>query len=112
MTKVTEQIRNKALEVLANNPVGVPYSRLVKFISESNKEFNVNTINGSIWNLDKKYPDKVYKPSRGIFRLVKFNNKEGTENIGKKDIILPSLLSSEVESECLVGHKGDIEITG
>lgn len=97
MTKVTEQIRNKALEVLANNPVGIPYSRLVKFISESNKEFNVNTINGSIWNLDKKYPDKVYKPSRGIFRLVKYE-VEGE-------------YKSKVESECLVGHKGDIEIT-
>lgn len=31
---------------------------------------------GAIWNLDSKLPNKVYKPSRGLFRLVEFRDKE------------------------------------
>ena len=34
--------------------------------------FNKNTISGATWDLDATYPDKVYKPDRGLFRLLKF----------------------------------------
>ena len=38
---------------------------------EADSTFKPNTINGCIWNLDAAYPDKVYKPSKGLFRLLK-----------------------------------------
>jgi hypothetical protein len=40
-----------------------------------------NTISGATWDLDIKFPEKVYKPDRGVFRLTKF----------KEDVAIPHL---------------------
>lgn len=77
--KVTEKIKNKAFELLKENPDGLRYSELVKFISESDEKLNRNTIYGSIWNLDSQFPEKVYKPSRGLFRLLEYKDPETDE---------------------------------
>ena len=74
--KITERIKDTALELLREHPDGLRYSELVKLISENDEKLNRNTINGSIWNLDTLYPDKVYKPSRGLFRLIEFKDPE------------------------------------
>jgi len=76
---VTEKIKDKAFELLKDNPDGLRYSELVKSISENDEKLNRNTINGSIWNLDSQFPEKVYKPSRGLFRLVEFKDPETDE---------------------------------
>ena len=62
--KVTGQIKDKAFELLKNNPDGLRYSELVKLISDNDEKLNTNTIHGSIWNLDSQFPNKIYKPSR------------------------------------------------
>ena len=80
---VTEKIKDKAFELLKDNPDGLRYSELVKSISENDEKLNRNTINGSIWNLDSQFPEKVYKPSRGLFRLVEFKDPE-TEELRKE----------------------------
>lgn len=69
-TKVTERIKSKALELLAQHPEGLRYSELHAKILATDSSFKPNTINGCIWNLDTVYPDKVYKPSKGLFRLL------------------------------------------
>jgi hypothetical protein len=70
--KVTKRIKNKALELLEQFPKGLRYSELHAKISAFDAGFNSNTINGCIWNLDAIFPDKVYKPSKGLFRLLKY----------------------------------------
>ena len=70
--KVTQRIKDKALELLEQNPQGLRYSELHSKIREFDPSFNSNTVNGSIWNLDGIFPDKVYKPSKGLFRLLKY----------------------------------------
>ncbi len=77
--KVTEQIKAKALELLKQYPEGLRYTELLKQIQESNTDFNPNTIAGSIWNLDSSHPNDVYKPSRGLFRLLEFKPSETEE---------------------------------
>jgi len=77
--KVTEKIKETAFELLKKNPDGLRFSELVKQISISEGKFNINTINGSIWNLDTQYPKKVYKPSRGLFRLIEFRDPDTDE---------------------------------
>lgn len=69
--KVTERIKTKAFELLEQFPDGLRFSELQAKILESDNSFKQNTVNGSIWNLDIAYSDKVYKPSRGLFRLLK-----------------------------------------
>jgi len=46
------------------------YSDLIRKIHEEFPEIPVNTIHGTIWNLDTRVPDEVYKPARGLFRHV------------------------------------------
>ena len=74
--KVTERIKDKAFELLLAHPEGLQYMQLRNKIKEADDTFNSNTINGSIWNLDAVFPEKVYKPSKGLFRLLAFKDQE------------------------------------
>ena len=80
-----EKIREKAVEILKSNPDGLRYSELAKKISEIYEEIPIKTIHGSIWNLDSISPDKIYKPSRGLFRLTEFKSDD-TEQL-KEELI-------------------------
>ena len=87
--KVTERIKTKAVELLEQHPEGLRYSELHSKIKDSDDSFNENTINGSIWNLDALFPDVVYKPSKGLFRLVKYKPAE-TELPGAVSVTPPT----------------------
>ena len=76
---ITEQIRQIALETLANRPEGIRYSDLKREILKVNSSFNPNTINGATWDLEATYPDEIYKPDRGVFRLLKFKENVVTQ---------------------------------
>lgn len=67
-----QKIVENALELLDSNPDGLRYSALVKEISKNMPEVPVNTIHGTVWDLDVQQSSKIYKPSRGLYRLTKF----------------------------------------
>ncbi len=71
---VTGLIYEKALELLEQNPEGLRWTELRKQIEASNRAFHPKTVNGCVWKLTEKYPDKIYKPSKGLFRLLKFED--------------------------------------
>ena len=71
-TKITERIKAKALALLEEHPEGLRYSELHAKILETDGTFKPNTVNGCIWNLDATYPATVYKPSKGLFRLLQY----------------------------------------
>ena len=75
MTK-RERITLKSKEILAENPEGIKFSELVNRLRESFTGEAQGNITGSIWNLDTRFPDEIYKPARGLFRLIKFNKEE------------------------------------
>ncbi|MEW6062983.1 MAG: hypothetical protein AB1571_01260 [Nanoarchaeota archaeon] len=79
------KIKNKAIELLEKNPNGIRYSELVRMISKEFPEIPINTIRGAVWDLDRQLSDRVYKPARGIFRLIKFKDIEIKEE--KKEIL-------------------------
>jgi hypothetical protein len=70
----TGRIYAKALELLDKNPEGIRWTDLNEAIQKSYPKFHQKTINGCVWKLTEKFPDKVYKPSKGIFRLLKYKN--------------------------------------
>lgn len=78
-TTITGQIRKIALEVLEEKPEGIRYSDLKRKILEQNNSFNPNTISGATWDLEATFPDKIYKPDRGVFRLLKFKEDFATQ---------------------------------
>jgi hypothetical protein len=73
-SKVTHRINAKALELLEKNPEGVRWSELLKKIENADPSFHPKTVNGCVWKLVEKFPDKVYKPSKGLFRLLKYKS--------------------------------------
>ena len=64
------QIRDLACEIIRQNPGGIRYSDLKRQISEQHPETPPNTIQGSMFDIDRQRPNEVSKPSRGIFAPV------------------------------------------
>jgi hypothetical protein len=95
--KVTKRIKDKALELLEQFPQGLRYSELRAKISAFDPSFNPNTIRHSIWNLDAIFPDKVYKPSKGLFRLLKHKQAELETGPSVAEITPEELYHSLVE---------------
>ena len=74
-----EKIIAKAIEILKSNPDGIRYSDLVRRISQVFPDIPVNTIHGTVWNLETRVPNEVYKPARGLFRHVEYKEEESSE---------------------------------
>ena len=74
-SKVTERIEATALKLLDENPNGLQWADLNRKIEESDPSFHPKTVNGCVWKLVEKYPDSVYKPSKGLFRLVRHKDR-------------------------------------
>lgn len=71
---VTHRINAKALELLDQYPEGLRWSELLFQIKDSDPTFHPKTVNGCVWKLVERFPDRVYKPSKGLFRLRKFES--------------------------------------
>ena len=70
--KVTERINATALALLGRNPDGLRWTELRRKIEAADPSFHPKTVNGCVWKLVENFPDKVYKPSKGLFRLRKY----------------------------------------
>jgi hypothetical protein len=64
------------------------FSELQRKVKESDDAFKLNTISGTIWNFDTRFPNDVYKPSKGLFRLKKFKESEVAE-VADSTTVLP-----------------------
>src|SRR3989344_6433791 len=94
---ITERVTNTAFDLLEQHPEGLRFMELITKIKERDANFNTNTINGCIWNLDARFPQKVYKPSKGLFRLTKFKDaleEEGPE-AKQPRVVVPSNVREE-----------------
>lgn len=96
MAKIADRISKIALELLKAKPEGVRYAELVRLISGSDGKLNTNTIHGAVWDLAQRVPKKVYKPSRGLFRLVEFRDAE-TDQLREELVVKPATKVSEDE---------------
>jgi hypothetical protein len=78
-----QQIRQKAKQIVLESATGIRYSDLVKRIYDENPETPKNTIHGSVWDLDTRFPSLIHKPSRGLYvaASTEGNNPQPTTNI-------------------------------
>jgi hypothetical protein len=74
-----EQIHAKALEILKAETQGIRYTLLVTRVHEAFPDIPLNTIYGNLWSLDAQLPKQVYKPARGIYRLLEYLEPEEAE---------------------------------
>ena len=75
-SKVTERINTKAFELLEQYPEGLRFVELRSRIKALDHSFHPKTVNGCVWKLIQRFPDRVYKPSKGLFRLLKYKSAE------------------------------------
>ena len=71
-------IRQKAIDLLKENPNGLRWSDLLKRLRTEFPQVSPNTIQGNIWNLDVTHPNEVYKPARGEWRHISFRSSQTT----------------------------------
>ncbi len=64
---IGDRIRAKALRIIISKPGGIRYAELKRRI-QSSLHYNLNTIGGSIWDLDQRFPKMVSKHERGVFK--------------------------------------------
>jgi hypothetical protein len=65
----TGRIYAAAFDILEKSPEGMRWSELNKRIEKLHPDLHPKTINGCVWKLPEKFPNQVYKPKRGIFKL-------------------------------------------
>ncbi len=84
---IGQRIREAAFRLLEQHPDGVRWSDLLRQVAESDASFNPNTIQGSLWDLQQRFPDRVYKPSRGLFRLTTFRDQDTDTDQLRADLV-------------------------
>ena len=72
--KVTHRITEMVFDLLEKHPEGLRWSELHSKIIALEPKFHPKTVNGCIWKLIVRFPDIVYKPSKGVFRLIKYKS--------------------------------------
>lgn len=72
---ITGRIYAETFKLLEEHSEGLHWSELISKINDSDHGFHPKTVNGCVWKLIEKFPDKVYKPSKGLFRLLKYKSK-------------------------------------
>ena len=72
MASIGEQIVDLAIQILDRSPNGLHYSELVRLIEQAQPSFEHNHVVGQVVALPHDYADRVYKPSRGLYRLTKY----------------------------------------
>ncbi|MEU5885146.1 hypothetical protein [Spirillospora sp. NPDC047279] len=77
---LTGRINATALELLDRHPEGLRWSELNAKIEESDPGFHPKTVNGCVWKLVDTFPDEVYKPAKGVFRLRKYASPAADES--------------------------------
>ncbi|PIT91098.1 hypothetical protein COU17_02300 [Candidatus Kaiserbacteria bacterium CG10_big_fil_rev_8_21_14_0_10_49_17] len=68
---ITHQIYETIFKLLEKNPDGLRWTELVSQIEKRHPSFHPKTINGCVWKLLERYPERVYKPEKGLFKLKK-----------------------------------------
>ena len=83
MTTQGNLIRNKAVELLKNNPRGLRYSELMRELRNIFPDVPLKSIPATLWNLNVTRSKEVYKPTRGLFKY-RFTGEEEISEIIEK----------------------------
>jgi hypothetical protein len=71
---VTSRVYEIIFEELEKHPEGLGWSEIAKIIKQREPSFHSKTVNGLIWKMPEKYPDRIFKPEKGKFQLLKDKN--------------------------------------
>ena len=72
----TGRIHIKIFELLEKTPEGIRWVDLAERVQKPDSTIHPKTLNGCIWKLAETFPDEIYKPEKGRFRLKKYKQHE------------------------------------
>ncbi len=67
---ITGQIYLTIFKLLEEQPKGIQWTELNRQIQARHPDFHPKTINGCVWKLIEKFPERVHKPEKGLFQLI------------------------------------------
>lgn len=56
--------------LLEEHPDGLQWKDLNRMVKEKYPDFHPKTINGCVWKLLERFPEKVHKPEKGKFKWL------------------------------------------
>lgn len=71
---VTSRVYEIIFEELEKHPEGLGWSEIAKIVKHREPSFHPKTVNGLIWKMPEKYTEKVFKPEKGKFQLIKYKS--------------------------------------
>ena len=69
---ITDRVYTKIFGLLERNPSGMRWVDLRRELEKWDETLHPKTVNGLIWKMIERFPDQVYNPSKGVFRLLKY----------------------------------------
>lgn len=102
---IGERIREAAFTLLEQHPDGLRWADFTRQVAEADPSFKPNTIQGSLYKIHQLFPDKVYKPSRGLFRLTEFRDQDTDTDQLRPDLVPEA--SGRVKEEDFYGPFAD-----
>jgi hypothetical protein len=93
MATIGDKIRKRAIEIIRSEPTGIRFSALVNRLHNERPDWNINTINGNIWNLDAVFPLEIAKPARGVYVATEQQEKEAAPE--------PAIVEEEIKEAAL-----------
>jgi hypothetical protein len=75
---IRQQIVQKSMEILENEPEGLRFSVLCKKLGQEMPDIKPKNIPATLVILENLTPE-IYKPIKGVFRLTKYKEKEEVE---------------------------------
>lgn len=69
MASITEQVDGIIFEILAGEPEGLKWAELMRRVLAVNPDLHPKTVNGLIWKLVERWPEKVFRTEDKLFRL-------------------------------------------
>jgi hypothetical protein len=103
------QIRQLAVQIIGAHPGGIRYTPLIDAILAEHPETPKNTIHGTVWNLETTLPDKVTKPSRGLYKLTTEEDGEPDGEVEPPPDVLPKWKEEEFYEPFAQWLKNDLD---
>jgi hypothetical protein len=72
--KETDKVNSICLKGLDENPAGLHFAELCRYVQDIDPSIKYGTITHSLNNLCQNLSSEVFKPERGLFQLLKYKN--------------------------------------
>jgi hypothetical protein len=94
-----DQISAKAIELLKQNPNGLRWSDLIRRLQSEFPQISQNTIQGSTWDLDARFPNEVYKPARGLWSHTSYKLPQAGHVVVPGHVVVLTHPTAKVKEE-------------